>query len=142
MAGEPLISGVEAAEYLGITFARFKVAIWRGLGLDPNRRPVGSEPRPVSGGWSAQSAKYRPRDVRRMHAEYRFGTSRNAAPDYDWLRAIPKAEYRRSPISVAATRAKNPPTPVQAKPQTAPKRSFKLVEVRPEPFKVLDLFWN
>jgi len=156
MAGEALVFGAEAADILGITFVRFKVAVYRGLGLDSSRAPRGTEPKPVSGGWSARSAKYRAKDIRRMHAEYRFHTSRNSVPDYDWLRALPKAEYRR-PTPVATPRAKTPPTPVMqaARPPIAaaarqspaqrrpvPPRAFKLVEIQPQPFKVLDLFWS
>lgn len=118
MAGVALVSGEEAAAILGISFDRFKVAIYRGLGKDHTRKARGSEPQPVSGGWSNRQAKYRAKDIRRMHAEYHFRTSRNFPPDYKWLRALPKAEY--NPVrAVAATRHAPPaPTKTKRKPPT------------------------
>lgn len=164
--GEALVTGVEAAAILGISFSRFKVAIYRGLGHDHTRKPNGHEARPVVGGWSARSAKYRAADIRRMHREYNFRTSRNHMPDYEWLKALPKAEYRPAtlaargkpdrrpvpPTPIKAARRQPPPPRVEVAPprakaargpasKAAPtKRPFKRVEIRPAPFSVLDLF--
>jgi hypothetical protein len=86
MRREFLINALEAAEVLGISFTRFKVAIWRGLGHDPIRRPTGKEAHPVVGDWSARSAKYRASDIRRMHEEYPFRANRT--PNHKWFRTI------------------------------------------------------
>lgn len=88
MARELLITGLEAAECLGISFTRFKVAIWRGQGLDPLRLPNGKEAKPVVGNWSARTSRYRARDILRMHQEYPFRTDR--VPNLQWLEAVSK----------------------------------------------------
>ena len=167
---EALVTGVEAAAILGISFSRFKVAIYRGLGRDHTRKPNGHEARPVVGGWSARSAKYRAADIRRMHREYNFRTSRNHMPDYEWLKTFPKAEYRPAALATPAKLADRrpaPPTPITAArrppaprvetasprakaartktgPTKAPappnKRDFRRVEIRTVPFSILDLF--
>lgn len=89
-----LVTGREAAQILGITFVRFKVAVWRGLGRDRTRLPQGREARPVQGGWSARSARYRLKDIVRMHSEYRFHTGRNFHPDYEWLGNVPRVRIQ------------------------------------------------
>jgi len=133
MRGAQLISGAEAAAVLGITFVRFKVAIYRGLGRDHSRKPTGREPRPVSGGWSSRAAMYKASDIRRMHTEYNFRTSRNFEPDYNWLKVYPMAEYRP-----ASLKAKEPllkpvaPTPISAARSGKPQKPV-LVEAAPAP---------
>jgi len=138
MAGMDLVTGDEAAAILGIAFTRFKVAIYRGLGKDKTRKPSGNEPQPVQGGWSARSAKYRAKDILRMHNEYHFRTARNFTPDYEWLRSIPKvnlvpimarvAEPKVSraaepkihaPTPITSASKRQPPKPVREAPATA-----------------------
>jgi hypothetical protein len=104
-----LITAIEAAAHLGISFGRFKVAVMRGMGLDPKRKPNGNEAKPVVGGWSARSAKYRANDVKRMHENYPFRSDR--APDHGWFRTVASgpAHMARKPI----------PTPVSHRQLTA-----------------------
>jgi hypothetical protein len=67
-----MITGAEAALFLGITFGRFKVAIGRGLGAKSlaKYKPHGSEAKPVQGGWSGKNTLYRRDDIERMGREY------------------------------------------------------------------------
>jgi hypothetical protein len=104
MGREFLVTALEAAEHLGITFNRFKVAIWRGMGLDPKRRPNGAEAKPVVGGWSARSAKYRASEIKRMHEQFPFRSNRT--PDYRWFRLVsaPKPSMARRPIPTPVSR--------------------------------------
>lgn len=122
--GEFLVTALEAAEYLGITFSRFKVAIWRGMGLDPKRKPNGTEAKPVVGGWSARSAKYRASDIKRMHELYPFRANRT--PDNGFFRLVPMPAARTRQIpkpTLRATQAVTIAVPTLQLPARAPAAS-------------------
>lgn len=67
-----LVTAIVAARILGVSFSRFKVAIWRGLGLSEDRAPQGSEAKPVKGGWSGKLSLYAREDIEKMAKEYRW----------------------------------------------------------------------
>jgi hypothetical protein len=92
MGARETVTGEEAAEYLGISFGRFKVCIWRESGLCPHMSPTGTGALPLDGsvGWSARTALYLAADIRRMHRAYNFRAKRK--PNHMWLNAGPASK--------------------------------------------------
>jgi hypothetical protein len=57
------ITGEQAAAYCQVTFAQFKVAIWRGTRNNTGREKHTWMPTPVVGGWSSRKAMYSTEDI-------------------------------------------------------------------------------
>lgn len=66
------LSADEAATRLGITFTRFKVALWRH---QSKGKPWA--PSPVQGTWASKKALYRVEDIERMESMYPFKGARH-----------------------------------------------------------------
>lgn len=66
------ISGETAAELCLVTFAQFKVAIWRGMRNNLGRDPHSWMPEPIKGGWSSKKAIYSREAIEMLHASGYF----------------------------------------------------------------------
>lgn len=60
------LTGIEAAAYLGVPWATFRVALWRGAVNNRGRRPVDGMPQPLKGSRGSRKAEYAFEDIRRL----------------------------------------------------------------------------